>query len=323
MGIPVGATMDWHKHFPNTPPLDPEWMEMNGQMCNDPASPYYGQTLDNPNGEGRVFRGGPVSGVLQDDALQGFKVKVNSGSGAGTGEGKLVRGTGNGEDIQRYASTLVNDGVNGAPRVANETRMKNMSMVKIIKIKNEAGIGDAATLQGLPAAAFEPAFSKHTAHNKNFGAVAGTTAEGNHAHGGTPVGDADTLDGKHASELALEDSDSWHRVGSAGNPAYGNRWHAAGSTDYENVLFKKKSGFGLIMGSVIKEYNQETENGVFTLPEEYRPSADVYAGYAHYTCGTEDDNGYFLIRSDGQVRYYGHGPAADAQFWLSIIYPLG
>lgn len=66
----------------------------------------------------------------------------------------------------------------------------------------------------------EPKFTKNTAFNKDFGTSAGTVAEGNHMHPGSDItspvasavqaDNADTLDGKHASDFQN------------GNKIYGN-----------------------------------------------------------------------------------------------------
>ena len=67
---PVGSIMAWHKSFPNTPALPQGWVECNGQVLNDPQSPYNGQTIPNLNSApgyngGRFLRGGATSGTMQ------------------------------------------------------------------------------------------------------------------------------------------------------------------------------------------------------------------------------------------------------------------
>jgi hypothetical protein len=53
--VPVGCVLAHLKSFPATPALPSSWVECNGQVLNDVASPYHGATLPNLNGAG----GGP------------------------------------------------------------------------------------------------------------------------------------------------------------------------------------------------------------------------------------------------------------------------
>jgi len=60
---------------------------------------------------------------------------------------------------------------------------------------------------------YEPAFTKNTAFNKNFGTSAGTVSEGNHNHDSTYLGinakatDANLLDGLNSSQFLRSDAD--------------------------------------------------------------------------------------------------------------------
>lgn len=58
---PIGVVMDWDKTFANTPALPSGWVECNGQVLSDAASPYNGQTIPNHNGGNRFFRGNATS----------------------------------------------------------------------------------------------------------------------------------------------------------------------------------------------------------------------------------------------------------------------
>ena len=62
---PVGSVVAWLKSFPNTPALPDGWVECNGQVLDDTASPFNGQTVPDLNGsEGaqRFLRGATTSG---------------------------------------------------------------------------------------------------------------------------------------------------------------------------------------------------------------------------------------------------------------------
>ena len=62
---PIGSLKEWLKNFPNTPPLSANWAECNGQVLNDPQSPYNGIALPDLNGATgpqRFLRGASASG---------------------------------------------------------------------------------------------------------------------------------------------------------------------------------------------------------------------------------------------------------------------
>ncbi len=75
--LPVGALIAWHKNFPGTPELPDGWTECNGQVLDDPESPYNGQMLPNLNGEGRFLRGSNASGTDEADTLASHDHDVN------------------------------------------------------------------------------------------------------------------------------------------------------------------------------------------------------------------------------------------------------
>src|SRR6185503_7277048 len=64
--LPIGGVGAWLKNFPNTPALPSEFVECNGQVLNDVASPYHNITIPNLNGASggvpRFLRGASVSG---------------------------------------------------------------------------------------------------------------------------------------------------------------------------------------------------------------------------------------------------------------------
>ncbi len=57
--------MAWPKSRANIPALPGTWVECNGQVLNDPDSPFHGQTIDDLNGVSgprRFLRGAATSG---------------------------------------------------------------------------------------------------------------------------------------------------------------------------------------------------------------------------------------------------------------------
>jgi len=67
---PIGSIIAWHKNFANTPALPVGWLECNGQVINDPQSPFNGQTLPDLNGDKRFLRGSSTSGAEQADEFK-------------------------------------------------------------------------------------------------------------------------------------------------------------------------------------------------------------------------------------------------------------
>ncbi len=63
--LPLGIIVGWPKSRANMPALPGTWVECNGQVLNDPASPFHGQTIDDLNGASgprRFLRGAATSG---------------------------------------------------------------------------------------------------------------------------------------------------------------------------------------------------------------------------------------------------------------------
>jgi|GEM_PF-1677378 len=152
---PVGAIVAWHKSLAGVPALPSSWMECNGQTVSDAASPLNGRTLPNLNGQGRFLRGGTTSGATQADAMQGHTHDDSGHSHSYTRQphlfSELDTGTGGSILAERSStsshhitrSTAVDtanlggpvDNGQGTPRVENETRPTNMSVVWIMRIK--------------------------------------------------------------------------------------------------------------------------------------------------------------------------------------------
>jgi len=134
--LPIGAIIAWHKSFANTPALSDNFVECNGQVLDDEESPYHTQTIPNLNGDARFLRGGETSGVEQADAFQGHWHNTLTGaSGGGTGARLNRVASSNTSNTNSAVRQPTNDGVNGEPRIADETRPVNMSMVWIMRVK--------------------------------------------------------------------------------------------------------------------------------------------------------------------------------------------
>jgi len=104
-------------------------------MIDEAASPMDGQVVTLINTEMRVLRAGGA-GTLQDDALQGHLhsgVYGPSAGNAATG-GSATQYTVPPSPSDNKGSP-VSDGSNGTPRVANETRTKNIGVTYYMRIR--------------------------------------------------------------------------------------------------------------------------------------------------------------------------------------------
>lgn len=146
---PIGTILAWHKSLAGTPslPASGEWVECNGQILADAASPYNGQTVPNLNGDAAganspgqsakvqmFLRGGLTSGVGQQDAFQGHRhAPLNPSNFMGRdGVSNFAAGVSPMADNISTGDPIT-DGTNGTPRTASETRPVNMSVVWIMK----------------------------------------------------------------------------------------------------------------------------------------------------------------------------------------------
>lgn len=101
-------------------------------VINLPASPMHGQTIRLIGTERRFIRAG-ASGTTQDDAMQGHRHPPLSGQFLTRNSGP---NGGSGSTISDHSTTgdPVTDGANGTPRVANETRPRNIGATYYMRI---------------------------------------------------------------------------------------------------------------------------------------------------------------------------------------------
>ncbi len=150
--VPIGSIVAWHKNLFGTPSLLDGWVECNGQVVDDPESPYDGQTLPDLNGEKRFLRGGATSGEDQSDALRSHPHDFSAttdlkGSHHHSIDGNFAKGGGD-YDRDHIGSGLgfadyTEDAGNHTHPVSGrtdhfggeETRPVNMSVVWIMRIK--------------------------------------------------------------------------------------------------------------------------------------------------------------------------------------------
>ncbi len=148
--LPVGSVVAWHPDFAplGSVALPAGWARCGGQVLEDPQSPLSGTRVPDLNPSARFLRGGVTSGIAQEDALQDHGHSVTSDV-----KRKAVSGTSydinpGSADPTRPATIgardAKSDGTHGAPRVANETRPVNMSVVWILKTRLGAPLPEGA-----------------------------------------------------------------------------------------------------------------------------------------------------------------------------------
>ena len=112
----------------------------DGSTISDADSPMNGLAVPDMNGaaanDGRTIRGGETAGIEQADAMQGHKhntaTQTISRQSPGSNTGVIDDYPG---VLAYVTSSPITDGTNGTPRTDDETRMKNLSVVYIMRIK--------------------------------------------------------------------------------------------------------------------------------------------------------------------------------------------
>jgi hypothetical protein len=83
--VPIGGVIPWFKDTPGVPALPSNFVECNGQVLADPASPLDGQTMPDINtGAQRFIRGGVSSGAT--GGIDSFATALADNAGVGTAQ---------------------------------------------------------------------------------------------------------------------------------------------------------------------------------------------------------------------------------------------
>jgi hypothetical protein len=141
--VPIGSIVAWHGNMTGVPGLPAGWMECNGQIIADGASPMNGRVIPNLNGNttsksgdasrGRFLRGSTQSGLMQTDESNNFQQYHQDDDDGGPnnvtetidddGQWTQFMSDYNSDDRMRFRAAGV------------ETRVTNMSVRWIIRIK--------------------------------------------------------------------------------------------------------------------------------------------------------------------------------------------
>jgi hypothetical protein len=90
--VPIGTIAGWAKTLTGVPALSDRWVECNGQVLSDAASPLNGQTIPNLNANGGgtqyFLRGATASGGTggADTHLHDENARYQSNAGTGGGD---------------------------------------------------------------------------------------------------------------------------------------------------------------------------------------------------------------------------------------------
>lgn len=129
------------------PDLPDNWEYLDGQLYLNPKSPFHNTVLKNVNGNptgadtfsnGKIsvfIRGGLDSGTYEEDAFQGHDHTK------GTDQPRNYIATQDGSNAaslrtdpsKNSQSGYISDGINGIPRVSDQTQPKNTTMRAIIR----------------------------------------------------------------------------------------------------------------------------------------------------------------------------------------------
>lgn len=152
---PVGSIIAWHKSFSNTPPLSSDWVECNGQVLNNPSSPYDGQAIPDLNGEGRFLRGSSSSGTDQEATEVAVVTETNTGSLFYNNSGTSM--SEHNQDFDTVTTSITTSrgiidrdlaDANGPGQISSgRVRAKNMSVVWIMRIM-ESPTGNVPAVGG-------------------------------------------------------------------------------------------------------------------------------------------------------------------------------
>lgn len=74
--VPVGTIMAWAKNIKAGLALPSDWVECNGQVLTDQASPLNGTTIPDLNGQERFLKGGATSGTIGGSASHAHTISV-------------------------------------------------------------------------------------------------------------------------------------------------------------------------------------------------------------------------------------------------------
>lgn len=140
-------------------------------------------------------------------------------------------------------------------------------------------------------------------------------------------------------EKSLAPLEDWHRVGSAGEPAFAPGWSRETNSEPNSGPHFRKDNEGFVyltgranwFGSASALGSRWSHPHAFTLPEGYRPQYRTYLGdpYLQTRTHSEGDNTYYwlpgstIVETDGRVRPLGQRLFYDGMQDLVLGTPYG
>ncbi|MCP4137996.1 MAG: tail fiber protein [bacterium] len=152
IAAPVGSIISWHGSQTDTNgsslSVPDGWVECNGGTVSDTDSILFGRPIPDLNSSGQFLRGSSTSGVFQDDLMQNHN---HTDSGHAHNYQYLDEGDSNTHQLDdAYYRAVFVTGTTASgkanlggptlyggndPRVGNETRPVNMSVIWIMRVK--------------------------------------------------------------------------------------------------------------------------------------------------------------------------------------------
>ena len=104
----------------------------------------------------------------------------------------------------------------------------------------------------------------------------------------------------------IKGPDSWHNVGATGEPAFANSWVNYDLGGFQDARFLKTAAGVVFLEGVVK--NGSMTDGIFTLPQGYRPAANMI-----FVCMSNSAVGRFDVLTTGVIV-----PQVGNNAWFSI-----
>jgi len=125
---PISGVIAWHKNLTsNIPSLPGNWVECNGQVLNDPASPLHGAIMPDLNGGNRFLRGSATSGGTGGTTSHTHSVSTPTAGPSATVTAQSGVGATAGSSTHTHNTNFSTGGADGTPPY--------MNIVWIIRIK--------------------------------------------------------------------------------------------------------------------------------------------------------------------------------------------
>lgn len=116
-----------------------------------------------------------------------------------------------------------------------------------------------------------------------------------------------------AGFAGLVAGEDWHYVGEAGEPAFENSWANRGA-GYTKAAFRRREAGVIDLAGHLATGGSGALT-IFTLPEDYRPTAATFVQCIWSSGGDFDKSAWIDVATNGEVRPIGAGTAN----WVIVL----